>query len=110
MDPLDHLLALPDGPQCSVCDERVPVDRVKVLAWRDDLVFLQIDCDACLSTTLGFILGGQADGPADEPGAVASDPITSDDVLDMHQLLATWRGDLTGLLAQDDSGPAESTR
>lgn len=107
MDPLDHLLALPDGPRCSVCDERVPVDRVKVLAWRDDLVFLQIGCEACLSTTLGFILGGQADGPADEPRA---EPITADDVLDMHQLLATWRGDLTGLLAQDDRGPADTAR
>ena len=107
MDPLDHRLALPDGHLCSVCDERVPAEQVKLLAWRDDLVFLQIDCDACLSTTLGFVLAGQGEGPADAPRA---DPITSDDVLDMHQLLATWRGDLTGLLMQDDAGPAESTR
>ncbi len=111
MDPLDHLLALPDGPQCSVCDERVPVERVKVLAWRDDLVFLQIDCDGCLSTTLGFVLGGRADGPADAPTHVPrAEPITSDDVLDMHQLLASWRGDLTGLLTQDDRGPADPAR
>ncbi len=115
MDPLDHLLALPDGPQCSVCDERVPIDRVKVLAWRDDLVFLELDCDGCLSTTLGFVLGGRADGPAEAPtdaptDAPQAEPISSDDVLDMHQLLASWRGDLTGLLAQDDRGPAESAR
>jgi hypothetical protein len=107
MDPLDHLLALPDGPLCSVCDERVPVDRVKLLAWRDDLAFLQLDCASCLSTTLGFVLGGQSDGPAVAPRA---DPITADDVLDMHQLLAGWRGDLSGLLAQDDRGPADPAR
>ena len=107
MDPLDHLLALADGPRCSVCDERVPIDRVKLLAWRDDLAFLQIDCGACLSTTLGFVVAGRGDEPA--PVAEA-EPVTSDDVLDMHQLLATWRGDLAGLLAQDAGGPAEPGR
>jgi hypothetical protein len=107
MDPLDHLLALPDGPRCSVCEERVPATRVKLLAWRDDLAFLQIDCAACLSTTLGFVLGGRADEPASPPPAA---PVSADDVLDMHQLLATWRGDLTGLLTRDDRGRAESSR
>ena len=107
MDPLDHLLALPDGLRCTVCDERVPATRVKLLAWRDDLVFLQIDCGACLSTTLGFMVGGRGDEPTAPP---APAPITSDDVLDMHQLLATWRGDLTGLLSRDDRGRAEASR
>jgi hypothetical protein len=107
MDPLDHLLAHPDGHRCTVCDERVPAERVKLLAWRDDLAFLQFDCGACLSTTLGFVLGGRNDETVEPPRA---DPITSDDVLDMHQLLATWRGDLSGLLAKDVRGRAESSR
>jgi hypothetical protein len=106
MDPLDHLLALPDGLRCTVCDERVPATRIRLLAWRDDLAFLQIDCDGCASTTLGFVLGGRSET---EP-LPAADPISSDDVLDMHQLLATWRGDLTGLLASEDHGRAESSR
>jgi hypothetical protein len=107
MDPLDHLRALPDGLRCTVCEERVPAGRLKVLAWRDDLAFLQLDCARCLSTTLGFVLNGRGDEPADPPRAA---PISSDDVLDMHQLLATWRGDLTGLLTRDDRGRAESSR
>ena len=107
MDPLDHLLALPDGHRCSVCEERVPADRVKLLAWRDDLAFLQLDCGACLSTTLGFVLAGHSDGPASTP---AADPIDTDDVLDMHELLATWRGDLAGLLAQDSRSRADTSR
>ena len=107
MDPLDHLLALPDGHRCSVCEERVPAARVTLLAWRDDLAFLQIDCGSCLSTTLGFMLGGRVDEPSGRP---AAGPITTDDVIDMHQLLASWRGDLTGLLPRDDPGPAESSR
>lgn len=111
MDPLDHLLALSDGLRCTVCDERVPVDRVRLLAWRDDLAFLSIDCGACLSTTLGFIVAGQADdAPADDPAAAEAAPITSDDVLDMHQFLATWRGDLSGLLGRGERGRADPSR
>jgi hypothetical protein len=107
MDPLDHLLALPDGHRCSVCEERVPAARVKLLAWRDDLAFLEIDCGSCFSTTLGFMLAGVVDEASAQPAAA---PISADDVLDMHQLLASWRGDLTGLLSRDDPGRAESSR
>lgn len=107
MDPLDHLLALPDGLRCTVCDERVPATRVRLLAWRDDLAFLQIDCATCASTTLGFVLDGRTDEPAPvREGA----PISTDDVLDMHELLAAWRGDLAGLLGTEDRGRAESSR
>jgi hypothetical protein len=107
MDPLDHLLAFPDGHRCSVCEERVPAARVTLLAWRDDLAFLQIDCGSCFSTTLGFMLGGRTDEPAARPVPA---PISADDVLDMHQLLASWRGDLSGLLSTADPGPAEPGR
>lgn len=107
MDPLDHLLALPDGHRCSVCEERVPAARVKLLAWRDDLAFLQIDCGSCFSSTLGFMLGGRTDEPVERPALA---PISADDVLDMHQLLASWRGDLTGLLSKGGPGPAEPSR
>ena len=105
MDPLDHRLALPDGLRCTVCDERVPATQIRLLAWRDDLAFLQIDCRTCASTTLGFVLDGRSE---DAEPAGTPDPISSDDVLDMHQFLATWRGDLTDLLRGDRG--AESTR
>jgi len=106
MDPLDHLGTRLDGHCCTVCDAAVPADRVKLLAWREDLAFIQLDCDGCLSTTLGFVMVAQA---AEDDRSAAS-PISSDDVLDMHQLLATWRGDLTGLLSGDERGRVESSR
>lgn len=116
MDPLDHLVALPDGLPCSVCEERVPATRIRLLARRDDLAFLEIDCDACGNATLGFVVAGEADAPRDHPAAI---PVSADDVLDMHQLLATWHGDLAGLLSHDpgagrrlagDRGSAGSNR
>ena len=102
MDPLDHLLALPDGLPCTVCDQRVPATRIRTLARRDDLTFIEIDCEACSSSTLGFLLAGQTDepSPAEVGPAGADNPITSDDVLDMHELLASWRGDLADLLSR----------
>jgi len=107
MDPLDHLLALPDGLRCTVCDQRVPVTRIRMLARRDDLTFIEIDCEACASSTLGFLLAGQTDEPMPRH---AGDPVTSDDVLDMHELLASWRGDLAELLADDGQPRAEPGR
>lgn len=106
MDPLDHATRR-DGHRCSVCDASVSADRVTLLAWRDDLAFLELDCGDCLSTTLGFVMvpqSGTADRPAPAP------PISGDDVLDMHQLLATWGGDLTGLLTGEERGRVESSR
>ena len=107
MDPLDHLGTRLDGHCCSVCDASVPAERVKLLAWRDDLAFLELDCGTCLSTTLGFVMVSQAES-ADQLAPAA--PISSDDVLDMHELLAAWRGDLTGLLAGEERGRVESSR
>ena len=116
MDPLDHLVALPDGLPCSVCDEAVPASRIRLLARRDDLAFLEIDCGACGNATLGFVVAGEADEPAPQFGGR---PVSADDVLDMHQLLATWHGDLAGLLSHDagagrrpagDRGRARSSR
>jgi hypothetical protein len=105
MDPLDHRLVLPDGLRCTVCEERVPAERLQLLAWRDELVFLQIDCESCLSTTLGFVVSGAGYEPVEAP---AAPPITSDDVIDMHQFLASWRGDLSALLESDRGRPDPS--
>jgi hypothetical protein len=114
MDPLDHLVALPDGLRCTVCDHRVPASGIRLLAWRDDLAFVQIDCGGCLSTTLGFVVAGRLDGDNGESGGPdAQDdgpPISSDDVLDMHRFLATWRGDLAGLVDGSGRGRAEPSR
>jgi hypothetical protein len=101
MDPLDHLIALPDGLRCTVCDERVPITRIRTLARRDDLTFIEIDCEACASSTLGFVLAGRTDEPAE---ALQGEPISADDVLDMHELLASWQGGLSDLLARDGLG------
>ncbi len=96
MDPLDPVRRDEDGTICAVCDGPVPAGSVHLLARRDDLAFVQVDCAACQSTTLAFVL------PAGVAvGARGSAPVTADDVLDMHELLSAWQGDLRELLASD---------
>ncbi|MEW5990125.1 MAG: hypothetical protein AB1736_02115 [Chloroflexota bacterium] len=96
MGPQDRLGALLDGMGCTVCEEHVPAARIRLLARRDDLVFLQLDCPACGSTSLGFVADEAVTPEADHLAAV--DPISPDDVLDMHDFLAAWSGDLDGLV------------
>ncbi|MEO7663624.1 MAG: hypothetical protein ABIV26_00740 [Candidatus Limnocylindrales bacterium] len=109
MGPRDHLRVLQGGIDCTVCEARVPADRIRLLARRDDLLFLQIDCAACRSTALGFVEDPDAgDAPGPEAAEIArpaeAPPVTADDVLDMHGFLEGWDGDLADLLGA--SGPA----
>lgn len=111
MDRQDDLRALMDGLTCTVCDEPVPPAGIRLLASRDDLVFLQLDCQACASTTLGFVMSGDGDGgPLGAADAVDPDapPVSADDVLDMYQLLAGWTGDLASLVGDGEPHDAGS--
>jgi hypothetical protein len=100
MDPTDHLRALLDGVTCTVCEDRVPAERIRLLAWRDDLAFLEIDCGACHSTTLGFVMAHST--PGEQTATLDGPPISSNDVLDMHEFLARWEGDLAAALRNAD--------
>lgn len=96
MDPLDPERPDEDGTTCAVCDGPVPAGSVHLLARRDDLAFVQVDCAACRSTTLAFVLP-----PGEGAGVGAAPPVTADDVLQMHELLSDWQGGLRELLASD---------
>ena len=95
MDPQDRLQSLLHGIACSVCEASVGGDRIRLLARREDLAFVEIACSGCGSTTLGFVVDG---APSDGARGVAA-PVTADDVLDMHATLEAWQGDLRSLLA-----------
>jgi len=72
-----------------------------LLARREDLVFVELDCPACASVTLGFVLAPD-DRLLPEPLRLAgAPPVGADDVIDMHHHLATWSGDLRSLLEPD---------
>jgi hypothetical protein len=100
MDPLDHVRAGLDGTRCAVCDGPVPTGSTRILAHRDGLAFLQLDCQACGSTTLVFADDHAPSGfELERRDAAEAAPMTADDVLDMHAFLEAWRGGLADLVA-----------
>ena len=98
---------------CPACGRRYRDGRIKLLAERDGLYFVDLDCSRCGSHTVAIVTVEQedaeaaiADFPMLEPGPVehlgellpaGAAPVTADDVLDMHQFLGRFRGDVDAL-------------
>src|SRR3954469_10431591 len=58
MDPRDRTPPFENGVDCAVCGRTVPAERIRILASRDDLTFVELTCAACRSESLGMIVGG----------------------------------------------------
>jgi hypothetical protein len=108
MDPRDGHRPTLEDVACTACGAGVPADRLRILARRDDLTFVESRCDACGSATVAILIaatepGGRpfldvaTDRPA-LPGGSAPATITAADVHAMRADLAVWRGDLRRLL------------
>src|SRR5262245_19726107 len=113
MDPRDRTSPFENGVDCAVCGRNVPAERIRILASRDDLTFVELTCAACRSESLGMIVGGETDGvasgtrygevlPADDARFREALPIGVDDVIAVRRLLE--RGDLDALVGDDGPG------
>ncbi len=128
MDPRDDLDSLAGGVECAACGDAVPTDRIRILARRDDIVFVEIDCPGCRSEALGIVIAA-GDRDDEEDGAVATSvpapvvlgefgpgdverfreamPIGARDVETVREILAT--GGLAALVGWNEppsAGPA----
>ncbi len=112
MDPRDRVRPLPDGAACTACGAPVPTGRIRILARRDDLAFVELDCAACGSAALGLLTPSLAADGAPEldvatdpagiawpPRGVTVRPVSAADVTAIRDDLAAWDGDLVGWLA-----------
>jgi hypothetical protein len=118
MDPRG-LRARLTGAGCTSCGAAIPADRIAVLADRGDFAFVELDCPACGSRTMGLVLAANtadadpvldtADHPELDPAtaarAASRPPVGEDDLIAMHRFLAGWQGDLHALL--DGPGPSD---
>jgi hypothetical protein len=124
MDPRDDLDSLAGGVDCAACGLFVPTDRIRVLARRDDIAFVEIHCPGCRSESLGIVIA-DADaeqdaeavgpgrtygefGPGDEERFREALPIGSADLHLVHDLLA--RGGLAALVGGSEPPAAGSGR
>ena len=123
MDPRDDLDSLGGGVDCAACGHVVPSDRIRVLAQRDDIAFVEIHCPGCRSESLGIVIAadddeiGRAVGPGRPYGEFGPDdaerfrealPIGSADVDLVRDLLG--RGGLAALVDGFEPPSAGSSR
>jgi hypothetical protein len=118
MDSPDWLRTQLTSFTCPACGRRYRGSRIKLLAERDGLFFVDLDCSRCGSHTVAIVTVelGEAElsiiDASDielavdlEPEHLGEDlplgaaPVTADDVLDVHELLMGFDGDMHALLA-----------
>lgn len=95
---------------CPGCGQPYTSSEARLLAERDGLYFVDLDCRSCGSRTVAIVTLELDDGESDllAPGMTVArphperpqldnPPITADDVLEMHEFLAGFRGDVREL-------------
>ena len=120
MDGADWLRIQLTSFGCAACGLAFAADGIRGLAERDGLFFVNLACDMCGSQATALVTvaadderGVRADDPELEPAAGSAEtpsgtrPVDADDLLDVHQLLAGYHGDMVGLLRRFDG--AEGT-
>lgn len=117
MDSPDWLRTQLTSFTCPACGRRYRGSRIRLLAERDGLFFVDLDCSRCGSHTVAIVTVELDDSQlsiADvsdlglpdlevpehlgEALPQGVEPVTADDVLDMHEFLAGFEGDLSRLL------------
>ncbi len=123
MDSPDWLRTQLTSFTCPACGRPYRDSRIRLLAERDGLFFVDLDCSRCGSHTVAIVTvdtdeaGVSIVDASDIELTVDLEPehlgeelpantelVTADDILDMHRLLAGFEGDLHTLLATRNSG------
>jgi predicted RNA-binding Zn-ribbon protein involved in translation (DUF1610 family) len=118
MDSPDWLRTQLTSFTCPACGRRYRGSRIRLLAERDGLFFVDLDCSRCGNHTVAIVtveldetemaIVDASDielALEDEPEhlgealPLAAAPVTADDVLDMHEFLSRYDGDMRKLLA-----------
>jgi transcription elongation factor Elf1 len=129
MDSPDWLRTQLTSFTCPACGRRYRGSRIKLLAERDGLFFVDLDCSRCGSHTVAIVTVESDESEisiidaSDIELAVDLEPehlgealptntqlVTADDVLDMHELLAGFEGDIHQLLTTRSGGSDGAAR
>jgi predicted RNA-binding Zn-ribbon protein involved in translation (DUF1610 family) len=109
MDGPDWLRTQLASFDCPACGRRYRGSRIRLLAERDGLFFVDLDCPRCGSHTVAIVTVELDDSEPSiaeisdlghssaELAPTGSSTVTADDVLEMHQFLAGFRGDVAQL-------------
>jgi predicted RNA-binding Zn-ribbon protein involved in translation (DUF1610 family) len=103
---------------CPACGRRYRGSRMRLLAEREGLFFVDLDCSRCGSHTVAIVtveiddesdvtievsdvVGEDEIDHLGEPLPLGAAPVTADDVLEMHEFLNGFKGSLGELLQKD---------
>ena len=96
---------------CPACGDAYGASRMRLLAERDGLYFLDLDCTGCGSRTVAIVTVELDDAEASiadlstmpqrlpvlEYARPGTPPVNADDVLEMHEFLAHFNGNVSHL-------------
>lgn len=90
---------------CAACGRSYAPEGIRVVGQRDGLICVDLACLMCGSQATALVTVTVVEDTPTRAGdgEPASGPIDTDDVLDMHRLLADHVGDLRSLLARIDA-------
>jgi hypothetical protein len=119
MDGADWLRTQLTSFGCAACGAPYEPGRIRLLAERDGLFFVDLACTACASRAVAIVTvdTDDDDEPRADPGDLvhlaagepppAASPISADDVIDMHRLLEGFEGGTEALLSRLEDGSPE---
>ena len=92
--------------KCSGCGQHYEGENIDILGHQEDLWFLRVFCPSCYTHCLVMAIIKEGEAPevitdlteAEFDKFSSIDMITSDDLLDIHNLLEDFNGDLSRLL------------
>jgi hypothetical protein len=100
MEPRDDLDSLGGGVDCAACGVVVPTERIRVLARRQDIAFVEIHCPTCRSESLGIVIEGEEGDDDAEGSGIAVGPglaygeFGPDDAARFHDASPIGRADI----------------
>jgi hypothetical protein len=115
MDGADWLRTQLTSFGCAACGAPYEPGRIRLLAEREGLYFVDLACMSCASRAVAIVTVELDDeeAPRADPGDLvrltaarppAPDPIDVDDVLDMHRFLERFEGGTVALLERLEDG------
>ncbi|HKG56291.1 MAG TPA: hypothetical protein VKA85_03520 [Candidatus Limnocylindrales bacterium] len=107
MEQRDHPDGAGEPARCAACGDQVPQERSRLLAAREDLSFAELSCPSCGSLSLAIVVAGSALGAGLPSDLASRPPVAADDVLDMHEFLSGYAGDLRALVGRSASDARE---
>lgn len=98
MEEVEWLIERLGEARCAGCGLRYTKGAVRGIGYENDSWFVYVTCLGCGTQGVGVAMARGGGEPAAAISTkVTTPPLTSDDVLDAHEHLVTYRGDIHGL-------------